>query len=99
MEVLIIGKDGVGLGAEEVIVPNTQQGQNDGHIFFGRGGSKMLIHGVGAGKQGFEAFHTNEKSNREPNGAPEGISAADPIPEPKHIFCVDAEPADRFFVG
>ena len=38
-----------------------------------------------------EAIVTNGQGNTEPNGRPEGVASAHPIPEGEHICGIDAE--------
>ena len=47
MKILIIRKNGLAGGVIKVYVPNAEQSENDGDIFFQRLAFKMIIDGVG----------------------------------------------------
>ena len=51
----------------------------------------MTIHFMGALQQFDEVFEPDIAGNGQADGRPQGIAAADPVPEYKHVFRVDAE--------
>src|SRR3569623_1594603 len=62
MEILIVGQDGVSLGAEEIVVPDTEQRAHHRQILLERRRAEMFIHLVRAGEQFLEPTHA-QKSN------------------------------------
>ncbi len=48
VEVLVVREHGVAGCAEEVVVPNADEGEDDGQVLVSRSGLEMLIHFVGA---------------------------------------------------
>ena len=56
VHVLVVGQDGLGFGAVEVVVPDTDQGQQHGNVLLEGGGGKVHVHLVGALVQGFEVL-------------------------------------------
>jgi len=75
VHVLIVGHDGFCLGAEEVIVPDPEEGQDDRYVFMKRGISEMPVHFVCPLEEFDEIFESHTAGNRKTNGGPEGVSA------------------------
>ena len=90
-EVLGIGEHGVGLGAEEVGVPDAQEAHECRDIFFQWGGAEVLVHGVEALEEAHEVHRANGAHEGQADGAIYGVAAADPIPEREHVLGIDAE--------
>ncbi len=99
MHVLVVGKDDFGFGAEKVIVPDADERQDDRNIPFERSLSEMAVHLEGPLQQFFEVFEANSAGNGKPNGRPQRIPTANPVPEHKHVFPVNAERFNLFAVG
>ncbi len=59
----------------------------------------MLVHRVRAGKQLDKVVETDGQNNGQPDGRPQRVTTADPVPELEHIGRVDTKFADRFGVG
>jgi len=99
MEILVVGENGMGFCTKEVVVPDTEQGKDDGYIFSEGGFTEMLIHSVSPLKEFAEVFKTNGAGYREADGRPKRVSPTDPVPELKHVLGVNAEFLYFFFVG
>ena len=64
-------------------------------MFFASGAvRKCSVHGVGAGEEGAEIVRPDGDHDRQADGAPERIAAADPIPEAEDAVGRDAEGGD-----
>ena len=91
VQVLVVGQDGDGLGAEEVGVPDGEQAEEDGQIFLERRGAEVLVHGVEAGEHVAEIVRADGDHGGQADGGIHGVAAADPVPEAEHVGGVDAE--------
>ena len=89
----------MGLGPEEVVVPDPEQGQGDGQALLERRASEVLVHLVRALQQGAEVVKTHAERDRQSDGRPKRVAAADPIPEDEHVFWRDAELDDFLGIG
>ena len=85
-QVLVVGQNGVGLGAEEVVVPDPEQRQRDRQVLVERRGPEVLVHLVRAFQQGTEVLKADAERDGQSNGRPERVAAADPIPEHEHVL-------------
>ena len=99
MEVLIVRKDRAGLGAVEVVVPNPQKRHENRDVLFQRGGPKVGIRLEGTGQKLGEVLEADRQRDRKPDRRPEGVAAADPVPELEHVVGVDSEFFDLGAVG
>ena len=99
LEMLVIGQDGVGVGGEEVVVPDAEQRHDHRDIPVEGRGAEMLVDAMGALQHGLEAVHANGQGNRQADGGPDRVAAADPIPELEHIVRVNTEFRDLFRIG
>ena len=90
-EVLGVGQHGVGLGAEEVGVPDTEEAHERRDIFLQWRGAEVLVHGVEALEEAHEVHRANGAHEGQADGAIHGVAAADPIPEREHVLGIDAE--------
>src|SRR5208282_6794988 len=68
MQILIVGKDGLGLSAEEIVVPDAHDAEDRGEILFQRGRAEMFVHGVSAGEQLLEIIHADEDGDGQAYG-------------------------------
>ena len=91
---LVIREDGVGLGAEEVVVPDAEEGHDDRHVLVERRLAEMFVHGVEAFEHLREVFGADLDHDGQADGGVEGVAAADPVPETEHVGGVDAEGGD-----
>ena len=91
---LVVGQDGVGLGAEEVVVPDAEERHDDRHVLVERRFAEMFVHGVEAFEHLREVFGADLDHDGQTDGGVEGVAAADPVPEAEHIVRVDAESGD-----
>ena len=98
-QVLVIRQDGLGVGAEEVVVPNAQNCHHDWNVALKRGVAEVLVCQISAAQEGFEIIHSNRDCHRKTNCRPNREAPADPIPKLKHVFGVDAEARDFGGVG
>lgn len=99
MHVLIVRQNCFGFGAEEIVVPDTNQRQQYRQVFLSRRGREVFVHGVGAGQQLNEVVEADGQNDRQTDGGPQGVTTADPVPELKHVSRIDTELANRFTVG
>ncbi|SVK52092.1 Uncharacterised protein [Acinetobacter baumannii] len=99
VHVLIVRQNGFGFGAEEVVVPNTDQCQQHRQVFLRRRFGEVLIHGVRAAQQLLEVVVTDGQRDRQTDRRPQRVTAADPVPEFEHVVGIDAELGHRFAVG
>ena len=99
VQVLVVREHRVAGSAEEVVVPHADEGEDNRHVLVGRGGLEMLIHFVGALVELHVVFETDAERDGKTNGRPQGVTAADPVPEFEHVRGVDTESSDGFGVG
>ena len=59
----------------------------------------MLVHPVRALEQLKEALESDGEDDRQADGGPQAVSAADPVPELEHVGRVDAEPCHFGRIG
>ena len=59
----------------------------------------MRIHFKGPLQEFGKVFKSNGTCNGQADGRPEGITSANPVPEFKHIVCVNAELLNLFLIG
>ena len=70
MEVLVVREERVGLRAVEVIVPDTEDGEEDWEVLLERGGAEVLVHAVSALEEELEVVVANDECNAKTDGAP-----------------------------
>ncbi len=99
VEVLVVREHGVARSAEEVVVPNADEGEDDGQVLVSRGCLEMLIHFVCALVELHVVFEADAESDGETDGRPQRIAAANPVPEFEHVCRVDTEFGNGFGVG
>lgn len=99
VHVLIVGQQSMRLSAIEVVVPDSQHGQQDWDISFQRSFKEVFIHLVSSQEEILEVFRSDVKHDGETDGRPKGVSTTDPIPEFEHVCRVDAESGDGGSVG
>ena len=91
---LRVGEDGVGVGAEEVGVPDVEQAHLERHVGRCGSGAEVLVHGVEAGQQVGEVVGTDGDDQRQADGRVHRVATADPVPEAERVVGVDAELGD-----
>src|SRR4029077_1291596 len=91
LEVLLIRQYSDRLSAEEVVVPDAEQTHQyrQGALEWRR--AEIVVHLMEAAEHGAEIVRTESHHGREADGRIHRIAAADPIPEAKHIGCIDAK--------
>ena len=99
VQMLAVGQHGVAAGAEKIAVPDAEQRHDHGHVALERRGAEVLVHRVRAGEQLLEAREADGERDRQPDRRPQGVAAADPVPELEHVLGADAERRDRLGVG
>ena len=99
MHVLVVRQNRFGFCPEEVVVPDTDQRQQYRQVFLRRGGGEVFIHRMRAGQQLNEVVEAHGENDGQANRRPQGVTAANPVPEFEHVGGVDAELANRFRVG
>lgn len=91
VQVLIVRQQSMCLSLEEIIVPNADESKDDGQVLFELGSLEVLVHLVGTRQELLEVIEADGKGDRETDGRPEGVAAADPVPEFEHVVAVNAE--------
>lgn len=71
VHVLIVRQNGFGFGAEEVVVPDTDQRQQHRQVFLRRRFGEVLIHGVRAAQQLLEVVITDGQRDRQTDRRPQ----------------------------
>ena len=99
VQVLVVGQDGAGFGAEEVAVPDREQAHQHRQVFGQRRLAEVLVHRVEAGQHLGEAGRADRQHRREPDRRVHRVAAPDPLPEPEHVVGVDPERGDLLGVG
>ncbi len=99
LEVLLVGHHAVGLGAEEVAVPDGEQAHQRRQVALERGAPEVLVHLVEAGEHLAEALRTDGQHRREADRRVHRVPPADPLPEAEHVVGVDPELAHLLGVG
>ena len=99
VHVLVVRQNRFGFRTEEVVVPDADQRQQHRQVFLRRSGGEVLIHRMRAGQQLNEVVEAHGENDGQTNRRPQGVTAANPVPEFEHVGGVDAELANRFRVG
>ena len=63
VHVLVVGEESLGVGAKEIVVPEADEAEGHGKIFFRRRVEEVLIHGVGAGEEFLEILEANAEGD------------------------------------
>ena len=96
---LVVRRDNVAAAAVVVDVPDADKGEDGGQVALERGVDEMLDHQVRAVEHFDEVFFAEIQHNRQSDGGPQAVTAADPVPKFKHIGGVDTEFGNGFLVG
>ena len=96
-QVLVVGQDGDGLRAVEVVIPQGQEAVEDGDVLLEGRGAEVLVHRMESGEHFAEVVRTEGDHVGEADGGIHRIAAPYPIPEAEHVGGVDAELGD--FLG
>ncbi len=99
VEVLVVREHGVARSAEEVVVPNADEGEDDGQVLVSRSGLEMLIHFVSTLVELHVVFEADAEADGEADCRPQGVTATHPVPEFEHVGSIDTECCDSFGVG
>ena len=99
VHVLVVREESVGLSTVEVVVPDTEKGEDDGQVLVERGLLEVLVHLVSSGEHFSEVLGTDVEHDGETNGGPEGVSSTDPIPELKHVVRINSKLSNSLGVG
>lgn len=99
MHVLVIGQDSFTFGTKEVVVPDTENGQDDGNVVLEWSVQKVLVHLVSTAEELLKVIKANVDGNRQANGRPERVTATNPVPELEHVLWVNAKRRDGGGVG
>ena len=91
LQVLLVRQDRDGLGAEEVVVPDSQQTHEHRQVALERRGAEVLVHLVKAIEHGAEILRPDGEHGRKADRRVHRVAPADPVPEPEHVGGVDAE--------
>src|SRR2546422_11777030 len=68
MQILIVRKNRVCLRAEEVVIPDAQQGEDDRQILLRFGGAEMLVDLLCTGEEFFKVLLANGEHDRKADG-------------------------------
>ena len=93
-QVLVVGQDGDGLCAVEVVIPQGQEAVEDGDVLLERRGAEVLVHRMESGEHFAEVVRAEGDHVGEADGGIHRIAAPYPIPEAEHVGGVDAELGD-----
>ena len=88
---LAVGRDRKIPGAEEVDVPDAEQGHQQRNVLAGRRLPEMAVHRIGPVQHCVEGSHADGEGQGKSDGAPQGEASADPVPELEEVFRCDAE--------
>src|SRR5690606_32671408 len=99
VQILIVGKDRMALGAEEVGVPDPEQTQHHRHVPLQGTGAEVLVHLECAGEQTLKVVEADEEAYGESDRRPERVPSTDPIPEDEHVLRSDPEPLHFLLIG
>jgi len=58
----------------------------------------MLVHGMSTLQKLNKVVHANVDSNGQTNGRPKRVTTTNPVPELEHVFAIDSEFFNPFFV-
>jgi len=98
VEVLVVREKKLGLGTVEIVVPYTDDSQDDGKVLLQRGLPEVLVHTVSTFEELLEVIITDNEGNRQPDGAPQGVTTTNPIPELEHVLLRNAKCSDSLSV-
>ncbi len=99
VQVLVVGEDAAGLGAEEAAVPDREQAHQHRQVAGRRRLAEVLVHRVEAGEHLGELRRADRQHGREADRRVHRVAAADPVPEAEHVLGVDAELRHLLGVG
>ena len=94
VEVLVVGEKKLGLGPVEIVVPDADDSQDDGKVLLQRSLPEVLVHTVSTPEELLEVIVSDNESDRQSNGAPKGVTSADPVPELEHVLLGNTECGD-----
>ena len=93
-QVLVVGQDGNGLRAVEVVIPQGQEAVEDWDVLLEGRGAEVLIHRMESGEHFAEVVRAEGDHVGEADGGIHRIAPPYPIPEAEHVGGVDAELGD-----
>lgn len=99
VQVLVVREQCLGLGAVKVVVPDSDEGQDDGQVVLERSLGEVDVHLVCAEQELFKVFVADDEGDAETDGGPERVSATDPVPELEHVAGGDTKGLDGLGVG
>src|SRR5262249_51454029 len=91
LQVLLVRKNRDGFCAEEVVVPDGQEAHEHRQVVLKGRGAEMFVHLMETIQHGAEIIRADRNHCRRPNARTQRIAPADPVPEPEHIGCINAE--------
>ena len=94
LQVLVVGKNSDGLGAEEVVVPHGEETMEDRDVLFKRRGAEVFVHLVEPREHVAEIVRSESDHVREADRGIHRVASADPVPETEHIGGINAELGD-----
>ncbi len=91
VHVLVVGQDCLRLGTKEIDVPDPDQGQQHRDVLLAGHFPEMLVHGMGSLQQLHVPVEPDGAGNGKPDGRPQGVAAAHPVPKHKHVLLGNAK--------
>jgi hypothetical protein len=88
---LVVGQDGAGRVAADLVVPDADEGEHHRHVLLERRGAEMGVHRRGALEEGAEIVGADGDHQAQPDRPPDRVAPADPILEREDAAAVDAE--------
>jgi len=86
VKVLVIGEKQLGLSAVKIVVPDTEDGQDDREVLLQGSLPEVLIHAVSTLEKLLKVIISDNESDRQPDSTPKGVPSTDPIPELEHVL-------------
>ncbi len=90
-QALIVGNYRPRRVVADIAVPETDKTKHNRQIHLQGRSAKVLVHDVATGQKVFKMISANGDHDRQANGGPQGIAAANPIPEAEHVRRINAE--------
>ena len=93
-QALVIGNDGARRMPADVAVPDAEQTHQHRQVLQHRRVTEMLVHGMAAIEEAAEILWSDGDHQRQPDGRPDRIASAHPVPESEDAVLGDAEGLD-----
>ena len=94
MKVLVIGEEKLGLSTVKIVVPDTNDSQDDREVLLQGSLPEVFVHAVSTLEELLEVIISDNESDRQSDGTPKGVPSTDPIPELEHVILRYTEGGD-----